>query len=105
MRDANERRLSANLWEAWVSGSTRVYGAAVIRCFDEIEKTPDYLVIQGFREAITVTANSIHAGCKTLTPDELDHEQLDWPSDDVARAKAMIEIALDRILEQASHKS
>ena len=89
--------------DARVIGDAQVFGNIVLRNYDEINKTNQYFNIIGFEFNITVTHSSINIGCRSYTIDQLDTVFDDdeyGNKEDIPRIKLMVEIALDRILEE-----
>jgi carbonic anhydrase/acetyltransferase-like protein (isoleucine patch superfamily) len=86
---------------ALVYENAHVYGNAHLKNFDEISKTEHYFSILGFKYPITVTPTSVNISCMSFTFDMLDqkirHEG--FSQDDILMIKMMVEIALNKILE------
>lgn len=94
----NNARVCGNIR---VYGDADIYGKAVLRNYDEINNTKQYLNILGFEYPITITYSSINIGCKSFTIDELDtvfYDKKYSNNNDIPMIKAMIEIALEKIL-------
>jgi carbonic anhydrase/acetyltransferase-like protein (isoleucine patch superfamily) len=95
---------------AWVYEHAQIYSNAEvsanarIRNYDEIDHIDQYVCIQGFKYPITVTCTSIHVGCVTSTPDELDNDYTELSlkgginEETRDRMKLIIETALEQVL-------
>ena len=87
---------------AKVTGDAEVSGNTVLRGFDTVDNTNQVMNLIGFEYNITVTYSSIHIGCKDYYIGELDSIFSDdeyQDNTDIPLIKAMVDIALEKILK------